>query len=807
MKVGQAAIERLRISVISDYQLDGLQDGLVVGRNAWGYWRLPTHSYDVLSLAQKEGLLARGERLFYGLKGAVGHLLIVSRAYPVNTWAADLRAHAMQPAPGWGHYLNDTTSYLAGQSLQEREVYLGLRISERVQGLFERFVGKAEQPLGLRDPRINPAELHELQMELERYGDRISDPHARPATEAELRWLLHHMHWRGTQRDVEATEFPRRPAWGGELLSLVDCDLRVKPYTIRLGTEPDVVYTTGLCFRHIPMSLSFPGRAEWLAGVSTLPFPVEVSCRFQVLTPAEAADMALRQAKVATDQADHDAEVGATSGPDVAEAMRSAMNVQARVMRDQQPLVRAWPRLYVAAASERELTRRVEAVRARMADFGIEIEQPPHQAHLFTEALPGDQVRLDVYEQLMEPATLAATMPAASSHLGDRSGSYQGFTLGTTRSLVMLDPVGAGEQDRPTGISITGQPGGGKSALATKLGHDAALAGADVTVIDPTQQMTGLARMDPRGDGKWFGNRQLVRLGPEHAGLLDPFRIIHERPQAALVAADIARAMLPPDLAQGVESRLLTSAAAEAEQAERPSMAGVLRRLADVDTEITRHASDLLRTCSNLPLARTCFGQAQAAEGLRLQGALTVIQFSDVTLPPEGKVRNDFSIEERLAVGLMRALTALIDQLIDTSDPDRRKLLIFDEFWTVGSSLAGHRLAERVGRMGRKRNTHLALVTQNARDLLDETITNCLGIRVQFRSDDAREIDAALSLFDVAPTPEVIGKIRSLLAGQCLVRDLEHRVGFMQVDLFTQYLREATDTTPGGRARFEEEVA
>jgi hypothetical protein len=193
-------------------------------------------------------------------------------------------------------------------------------------------------------------------------------------------------------------------------------------------------------------------------------------------------------------------------------------------------------------------------------------------------------------------------------------------------------------------------------------------------------------------------------------------------------------------------------------------------------------------------MARMCFAE-QAEQQLRLDDALTVIQFANVRLPT-GTRPEEYALSERLAVGLMRAVTALASRLMEAGLSSQPKMLVLDEAWALTLSPEGQRLVERVARMGRSRNTVLLLVTQNARDLLDERVTNCLSVRIGCRSDDERELQSMFRLLDVEPSPELLAAVRRFADGECLLRDLEGRVGRVQVDLVTDEIRNAFDTTP-----------
>jgi hypothetical protein len=98
--------------------------------------------------------------------------------------------------------------------------------------------------------------------------------------------------------------------------------------------------------------------------------------------------------------------------------------------------------------------------------------------------------------------------------------------------------------------------------------------------------------------------------------------------------------------------------------------------------------------------------------------------------------------------------------------------------------------------MGRSRNTALILVSQNAGDLLNEQVTNCLSAVFAFRSTERGEVASVMSLLGVDSSEEHQAVLRSLGNGECIFRDLDGRAGRIDVDLISDDLRRWLDTNP-----------
>jgi hypothetical protein len=805
-RAGQGPLERRR--AVNGYELKYLEDGLLVSSSGpWAWFRLRTRSYDVLSEGERLAALFQEARLLSGLGEREAHLLVVPRTLSVSGWAAELDRETPRPGPGWGAHLERVVAHVEDQRFRRREVYLGLSLARRRRRhwLLSLLTGP-ERQMGLEDPR--PGDLAALRQQLDLVHREVAaaSPGARPATAPELRWLMRRTVWRGLLEDVEAQEPPARPAWGGEALALVEGLVRNGYRSLRVGDDSTGIgHVASLGMAYMPERLPFPG-AEWLYHYEGLGFPIEASVRFRVVGPRQAAQHLSGQTARALDQYEHILKTSADVPLDVLEGYDETRQLERRVLRDQLPLLYCWPRLVVAGGSEEQLAARLTDVIEAYRDLGIELVRPAgDQLALFLEAMPGDRVRVRAYEQRMEAVTLAGSMYAASPELGDAAAPYLGSTTPGSRAMVALDVLAAARRNRPTGIALAGEPGSGKTNTALKLTHDARLRGAWAVAITPKEEdVLGLSRLPE------MAPVQMIRPDDRYEGLLDPFRIEEEGEAGGLLAADLCRTFLPPVLGAEAEAHLLTAASEEIDATGglQPSLLGMVGRLEGSPYEVAREAAAALRAIAAKPMARMCFGDG--GESLRLDGALTVLLLDRLGLPDSGTRPEEWSISERLAVGLVRAMTALVGRLLLSADRHQPKLLFLDEAWAVTSSADGRRLVERIARIGRARNLALLLATQNAGDFragdqANTAILNSLSVRLGFRSTDEDEIRAMLALVGAEPTPELMAEVSGFRPGECLMRDLDGRIGRVQVDLVTDELRAAFDTTP--HAEREEEVA
>jgi hypothetical protein len=542
-----------------------------------------------------------------------------------------------------------------------------------------------------------------------------------------------------------------------------------------------------LAFARFPDALAFPG-GEWLATLDALPFPVDASVRFTVVPSREAAKHAARKLAEAADQARHIARTSSAIPLALAEAAERASGLEYALHKERTPLLYAWPRLLVAAPDTEALAARVVEVVEWYRDAGLDVVRPAgDQLALLVESIPGETVRTKAYEQRQAPITVAGAMATATSELGDRTGPYVGVTGGRTVTPVHFDPLAAAQENRPTAIAITGTSGAGKTTLSRLLGYQLALRGAWVTAVDPKGERGGLDTLVP-------GARTLT-LGPEHAGLLNPFALANSPTEAVPVAVGAAQLILPGRLSFDQGAALMEATAAEADQAGgAASLSGVAARLADWSTDAGRSIAQTLAISATLPMARLCFAPPGGA-GLSPQG-VNVLRIAGLRPPDAGSAPDDWTLDQRLSVGVLYLLAQAVLRLFEQTSPTQSKAVLLDEAWMLTATAQGRALIPALSRMGRSKNAAVLLISQNAGDLLgSETLNNCEQ-RFCFRATDDAEIGDVLRLLGVADTPAHRHTIRSLPTGACVYSDLAGRVGVLHVDLALPTLAAAFDTTP-----------
>jgi hypothetical protein len=784
---------------------------LLTDAHAWAYYRVPTHSYEFTSPVDREALATGITVALAGIRSpdAEVHLRVAQRPYSAAEWATALDATSDGGA-GWYEYLDQQYRHVWSASFWTKEVYLGVRLGPRGMRaqLPSGFLGQAlgvyrvgEHALGLSDEAVPAAEIARWTEQAERLGRVLAAGAlaAQHATSDDIAWLYRH-----TLADPVGDPPPsatRRRTWGaGEIETLLEGQVHNGRTLLRLEQPGGESWAAFLSFARFPDVMYFPDSEPWLHYADALPFPVEASLRMKLIPPARASKDVSRRLAHARDMDAHIREAGAELPIALAEQIEAARLLEHGITKERLPFVYGWHRLSVAAPSRELCVRRADALVEHYRDAGIDVvNSTGDQFSLLCEALPGDRVRLRSYLQRQPLYTIAGGMPTATVAVGDQAdadagwvGPYIGETVGRARAVVHFDPLVAAARNRPTAVAITGEPGGGKTTLALLFLLQLALRGVTCAVIDPkgdAESLTGLLT-------KWGRQARILPLGSAAPGLLDPFSFGDDLAERRMMATETLRLLLPR-MSEERESAMIQAVAAVA-GGERPSLGQVVTHLERSDDPASVNLGAVLRAMSEMRLASLCFAPS-GGDRIDAAGWTTVFTLAGLTLPDAGVRRDDYSYDQRLSVALLYLVSQFARRLLNGMDRSLPKAIFLDEAWAITSTPQGAKLIPEVSRMGRSRNTALIMVSQNAGDLLNEQVTNCISSVFAFRSAERGEVANVLSLLGLEQSEEHAAALRGLGNGECMFRDLDGRAGRIAVDLITDDLRSWLDTNPTRR--------
>jgi hypothetical protein len=788
---------------------------LLTETHAWAYYRLPTHAYEFTTPLEREALAVNNTVALAAIRlpDTEAHLRIAQRSYPAAEWAARLDATS-DGGPGWRDYLDEMYGHVWAKDFWTKEVYLGVRLGQRGMraqlsgGMFSQFINAyrgGEQALGLTDEAVSDAELARWAEQSERLGRALSASamRARHATSEEIAWLFRHS-LAGTVGDPPPSAVHRRRWGAGEIEALLEGQVENGRTMLRLEHPAGESFVAFLSFSRFPDVMSFPDGEPWLHFADSLPFPVEISSRMRLIPPAKASKDVGRKLAHARDMDAHIREAGVDLPLALAEQLEAARMLEHGITKERLPFVYGWHRLSVSAPTRELCQRRVEALVEHYRDIGIDVvNSTGDQFSLLCESLPGDRVRLSSYVQRQPLYTIAGGVPTATVDLGDRPaggldggdgwmGPYIGETLGRARSIVHFDPLLAATRNRPTAVAVTGEPGGGKTTLALLMIMQLALRGVTVAVIDPKGDAESLVDVLAARGRK----ARVLPLGSAAPGLLDPFSFGDDLAEKRTMATETLRLLLPR-MSEERESAMIQAVAAVAGR-ERPSLGKVVRHLEQAEDPASRNLGAVLRSMSEMRLARLCFAPS-GGQRIDAAGWTTVFTLAGLTLPDAAVNRDDFSYEQRLSVALLYLVSQFARRLLNGMDRRLPKAIFLDEAWAITSTPEGAKLVPEVSRMGRSRNTALILVSQNAGDLLSEQVTNCISGVFAFRSSERVEVANVMALLGVENSDEHQMALRGLGNGECIFRDLEGRAGRIGIDLISDEMRQWLDTNPTRR--------
>ncbi|MGH3322440.1 MAG: ATP-binding protein [Streptosporangiaceae bacterium] len=793
---------------------------LLTEATAWAYYRLPTVPYEFTTDEEREALLAGVTLALAAVRmpDAEVHLRVAQRTYPAADWATRLDMSS-DGGPGWRDYLEGMYRYVWAKQFWSKEVYLGVRLGQRgvraqlkggVFGQLFSLYQRTERVLGLDDPAIDDDEVARWTAQAERVGRALAASafRARHATSEELAWLFRHaVH--GSLPDPPDSASPRRTWGAGEIESLVEGQIHNGRSMLRLEQPTGESYAAFLSFARFPDLMPFPDGEPWMHFADALPFPVELSSRMRLIPPSKASKDVGRKLAHARDMDRHIREAGAEAPLSLSEQIEAARMLEHGITKERLPFVYGWHRLQVSAPSQELLAQRVEAVVEHYRDVGLDVvNSTGDQFSLLSEWLPGERVRVGAYAQRQPLRTVAGGMPTATVDLGDHVddsgagwvGPYIGETLGRARSVVHFDPLVAAARNRPTAVAITGEPGGGKTTLAMLLIYQLALRGVTIAAIDPKGDASSLVRLLQRS-----GRRaRILRLGSATPGLLDPFAFGDDLAAKRTMATETLRLMLPR-MSEERESAMIQAVGTIAGGPE-PSLGKVVDHLEASSDAAARNLGAVLRSMSEMRLARLCF-DPYGGQQIDTEGWTTVFTLAGLSLPDTVVPRDDYSYEQRLSVSLLYLVSQFARHLMHGLDRRVPKAIFLDEAWAITSTQEGAKLVPEVSRMGRSRNTALILVSQNAGDLLNEQVTNCLSSVFTFRSTESAEVHNVLTLLGVEPSDEHKVVLRGLGNGECVFRDLDGRAGRIAVDLISDDLLRWIDTNPTRRPPDEDDSA
>lgn len=374
----------------------------------------------------------------------------------------------------------------------------------------------------------------------------------------------------------------------------------------------------------------------------------------------------------------------------------------------------------------------------------------------------------------------------ATRTVGSARGPYLGYTPTGAPLPVRFDATQAPRESRASAVLLIGTLGSGKTVAAQTIEYAAERRGSLVVDFDPKPDhgLHNLAEL-----GERVGVLELSG-DPAQQGKLDPLAIGLEDLREELACSYLLELLPgPPSTWENAVSLAVKDTVREGSR----SLARVVELLLASDRAGARDAGEALEVIRDFGLARLGFGDGPTT-GIEAVKPVTTIRMPGLSLPEPSAARDTYTRAERVSVATLSLVAAYALQLI-SGDRSRHKVVGLDEIWFLLASPQGRQIINRLVRLGRAFNATLLLGTHRIGDLGD--LADLIGVVLVFGQDSDEAASAALRFIGLEPTRELVGLVRELRAGRCLMRDLSGRVGEVQVDLVYPHLLQAFQTTPG----------
>jgi hypothetical protein len=783
---------------------------------AAGLYRLGMSSYPFLPTAGKWALQGRLERLAHTI-GADFSLWRVNRAYPAAQYVKHtlgLLDERHQDPQVWCAFLEAHRDRLYSLDCHVPECYLAVSLDKRTPAGFgagllrasDRIRGRIEDLAGIASKaQIPAARLRELTLGEQRLYERLSGVLAlRRARTVELQWLLRRTatrgigepdldeHWRPDALAIHTGDGEVAYEPLGEIMwRCANSAISEHERTLVIDGEEGRSYQAMFALGMVSDSPLFPGAgAELLfAPLESVGFPVDAVLHTRWLGNRDALTQ-VRKRIADVENAYREQIDGTAYGPSLhAEEDRSlAREYEAKLQASAHPsMLTGWVGLALGAPTKEELERRVAMLREHYGD--ISLHRPAGLQHqVFFDHLPRpDQGITRDYLQQLTVEQFGAMVPTATRTVGSERGPYLGYTPTGAPRPVRYDPTQAPRESRASAVLLVGTLGSGKTVAAQAIAYAAQRRGS--LIVD----------FDPKPDHGWENlpelteDLQVLELSgdPAQQGKLDPLQIGLQDLREELACSYLLELLRdPPPAWENAISRAVKDAVSE----NSHSLLRVVELLCHSEQQAARDAGEALEVISDFGLARLGFGQGQDTIDAPAARSLVTIRMPGLSLPDPHTTRDTYTRSERVSVATLTLVAAYALRLI-SGDRSRHKIVLLDESWFLLASPQGRAIIDRLVRLGRAFNATVLLGTQRTADL--GPLADLIGVYFVFGQDSDAEARRALQLIGLNPdSGELVRLLREMRKGRCLMRDLDGRIGEVQIDLADPRLLAALETTP-----------
>ena len=461
-------------------------------------------------------------------------------------------------------------------------------------------------------------------------------------------------------------------------------------------------------------------HAGWLEPLTTYPGRLDIALHITPIDPATAATKLRRQRARLESNRRSDHERGRLLDPEAEAAAQDAADLAYRLARGEGKLFRVGLYLTVYAGDEQSLAREVAAVRALAS--GLLVTTAPttfRQLSGWAACLPLGIDTVGV-TRTFDTAALSAAFPFTSPDLApadptDPATPASGVLYGVNAASSGLVLWDRWAQDNHNSITLA-RSGAGKSYF-TKLDVLRSLyTGVQVFVIDPEDEYTRLTRA--------VGGT-VLSLGTDGVRL-NPFDLPRHAADPQAAAAGVNLLLRRSSFIHTFVQVLLATALDAQRRAvlDKAVLAAYAARGISTDPRTWTRPAPIL---ADLVEALARHGEVGADLAAQLEpytvGSWAGLFDGPTTTEPAGHLVSISLRElpdELRTVGTLLVLDAVWRQV--TSPDVRRRLVVVDEAWLLMRDVEGARFLLRMAKAARKRWAGLAVITQDAADVLSSDL-------------------------------------------------------------------------------------
>lgn len=791
-----------------------------VDGGVWAVWRVRPVDYRFATDEDKLAVHRQAATTLTALP-ASSLLLGVCRRVRADEVIRQMRSGRSRQLAAWDELEAACRQALSGRDMFRRWVYLAGRLPDGgASGKLAAAASTAASWLGahvgLPAPPPTARQVDRRRRQANELASRLSAGLAlQPASAAEITWLYRRAVLRGTGRHAyqAAAGAGRQPDRRLRITHLADAAFKEGGFEedggtgrrqrrmLRIDTTEATAYQTFLVASDMPRRWAFPnGAGEWFAAADLAPWPVDWAARVRAVANEEARAGARKQARQLSGQAEQYEGEPAGAPPSLHRARQATQQQRCELENNPAaPELETTVVFSVAAGTPDELQRRAGELKAMYEGHDYLLVRPTgDQLALWRAMLPGGsapRVCRD-YHQWMLPDGLASGMPVATASVGDPSGLLVGYVRGGgADEPVLFDPAYGPKVNKSGSLGAFGALGSGKSYLLKRMSYGLLARGGRVVVLDRTAsgEYAACAEAMP-------GSSQVVELSADAEVCLDPLQAFGSQ---RLRYTDGFLTLLCGTSPTDLEGATLGEAARRVAEAGG-RLSDVVDELAGMDPGEHPEGRDLARKLDNIAasdLAQLAFG---GGDPVRLAADYIVLWTPGLQLPDREVLLNEHLARqmtpEQLFSQACLYLVAAAARTVTFAEPDRLAVALFDEAWSLTSSMEGQQLLKETARDGRKHNAAAWLSSQHPADVGSDELAALLGNRLILRQA-SQAVTAALDFLglpDSEANREEILELGSRATHEAIFRDVRGRIATVELlPALADGLHETIDTTPG----------